>query len=125
MPFLKAGFNARNRDTRIRGWTRHVNGGQFAAAELRRFRCGDLFWLGERIVKGELLNFLVWGEQVVLGSHWGFDLPWEFQNGLAHSVIETREERPAWKWAEEMRAKLGRKQTMREAKARHHQEALF
>ena len=100
MPFLRAGFNARNRDTGIRGWTRHVNGSQFAVAELHVFQCGDFFWYGERQKLGA---FLVWGEQVVLGSHWIFDLPWEYQNGLAHSDLDTREEHPAWEWVEKRR----------------------
>lgn len=103
MPFLKAGFNARNTDTGIRGWTRHVRGKQFAPAELRRWQCGDYFWIGERHGKG---TFIVWGEFVVGGSHYGFDLAWEYQNGLAHSDIDTREETPAWGWVEERRRKL-------------------
>lgn len=102
MPFLKAGFNGRNRDTGIRGWTRSARGGPFKPAELRCFECGDYFWLDA----GTPTRFLAWGECVVLGSHWGFDLPWEYQNGLAHCDIETREEHPAWQWAEERRAKM-------------------
>lgn len=99
MPFLQAGFNARNRDTGIRGWTRHARGGTFAPAELRQFHRGqDFFWYGE--------HFLTWGEFVVLGSHYGFELPWEYQNGLAHSDVETREEHPAWEWVEGRRAAM-------------------
>lgn len=90
MPFLRAGFNARNRDTGVRGWTRHVDGREFAAAELRRFQCGDFFWYGDRGPgKG---GFLVWGEQVVLGSHYGFELPDEYQYALARCDIESRRE---------------------------------
>lgn len=79
MPFLRAGFNAQNRDTGIRGWTRHVDGNRFAPAELRQFRCGDFFWYGAR--------FLAWGEQVVLGSRNELDLPWNAQYGLAQSRL--------------------------------------
>lgn len=96
MPFLRAGFNGRHYATGIRGWTRHIRGGRFAQARLICFEAGDLAWRGER--------FLAWGEQCVLGSHWGFELPWEFQNGLAHCDIDTREEHPAWEWVEKRRA---------------------
>ena len=103
MPFLRAGFNHRNRDTGIRGWTRPARGGKFAAAELRQFvPSGDYFWLDAR----EKPRFLAWGEQVVLGSWYEFDLPWEYQNGLAHCDIETREEHPAWDWVEERQRAL-------------------
>lgn len=87
MPFLKAGFNARNRDTGVRGWTRHANGREFAPAELRRFQCGDFFWLGDRPKLG---SFLVWGELVVMGTHYGFDLPYEFQHALPKCDLESR-----------------------------------
>ncbi len=102
MPFLRAGFNARNVVLDIFGWTRPhgTNRSHFAPAELRRFDCGDYFWLGLRKPQ-----FLAWGEQCVFGS-WGFDLPWEYQNGLAHCDLDTREQVPAWKWAEERRAAL-------------------
>ena len=100
MPFLKAGFNARNRDTGIRGWTRHVNGRVFAPAELRVFLNGeDFFWFGERPKLG---GFIVWGERVVLGS-WGIDLPAEHQWNLPQCDIETRRERGRWvrgEWVE-------------------------
>lgn len=80
MPFLRAGFNARNFDTGIRGWTRPYNGSaSFAPAELRMFACGDLFWYGAR--------FLSWGEQVVLGTYRTFDLPWNWQHGLPQSKL--------------------------------------
>jgi hypothetical protein len=102
MPFLKAGFNPRNRDTGIRGWTRPARGGRFMPAELRSFECGDYFWLDA----GKKPRFLAWGECVVLGSWYEFDLPWEYQNGLAHCVIDTREEVPAWEWVEARRRKL-------------------
>lgn len=92
MPFLRAGFNPGNTKTGIFGWTRPVDGRRrFAPAEFRRFDSGDYFWLGIRRPQ-----FLAWGETVVLGSHWGFDLAWEFQNGLAHCDLDTREEHPAW-----------------------------
>lgn len=94
MPFMKAGFNGRNRDTGIRAWTRHVTGRTFAPAELRRFQCGDLFWLGERMVKGEKRWFLVWGEEVVIGTWPEFKLPDEWQYGLPQSVIQSPERRP-------------------------------
>lgn len=86
MPFLQAGFNGRNYKTGIRAWTRHVRGSSFAPAELRYFECGDFFWLGK--------NFLSWGECVVIGTHWCFDLPHEFtyEHGLAHCDLVTREE---------------------------------
>lgn len=93
MPFLKAGFNGRNYKTGIRGWTRPARGGKFAPAELRIFECGDFFWLGDR--------FLAWGENVVLGSHWGFDLPWQYQEGLARCDLDTRREHAATKWSDD------------------------
>jgi len=103
MPFLRAGFNPRNTVTGIRGWTRPLNRrSAFAPAELRRFACGDYFWLG----MGKAARFLVWGETVVLGSWWEFDLPWEYQNGLAHCNVVTREEHPAWEWVEKRRAAM-------------------
>lgn len=98
--FLQAGFNARNHDTGIRGWTRHVRGnrGGFAPAELRRFVCGDYFWYGAR--------FVVWGEQCVLGTHHGFSLPWEYQERLPQCDLDTREEAEVWPWVEERRRKM-------------------
>lgn len=98
MPFLRAGFNGRNFHTGIRAWTRPLDGRKFAPAELRMFACGDFFWHGK--------GFIAWGEQCVIGSHWGFDLPWEFQNGLAHSDLETKKEHPAWEWVEKRRATM-------------------
>ena len=97
MPFFQAGFNARNRDTGIRGWTRHARGRQFARAELRRWQCGDFFWIGDRPGKG---TFIVWGEFVVLGSHYDFDLPHEFsyEHGLPRCDIDTREEHKGIDW---------------------------
>ncbi len=93
MPFLRAGFNARNVDTGIRGWTRHVSGSQFAIAELRRFQCGDFFWYGRR--------FLVWGENVVLGSRREFELEHEhcYEPGLSHCDLATRQEHPGIDWS--------------------------
>lgn len=80
MPFLRAGFNGKNRDTGIRGWTRPANGERrFEPAELRAFRCGDYFWYGRR--------FLAWGEQCVLGTWRSFDLRWEWQYGLPQSRL--------------------------------------
>lgn len=95
MPFLQAGFNASNRDTGIRGWTRHLSGGQFAPAELRQFHRGqDFFWFGGRPGKG---HFLTWGEFVVLGSHYGFELADEYQYALPRCDLETRREhRDGW-----------------------------
>ena len=72
MPFLKAGFNGRNHDTGIRGFTCHVrsNRRKVAPAELRRFACGDYFWYGDRGPgKG---GFIAWGECVVIASHEAF-----------------------------------------------------
>lgn len=106
MPFLQAGFNARNRDTGIRGWTRHVSGTVFAPAELRAFHCGDFFWFGERAGRGA---FLVWGEKVVLGSHWDFRLPWEHQQQLPQCDLETREELVPWEWVAKRRADMNSK----------------
>ncbi len=60
MPFLKAGFNARHRETGIRAWTRPAAGGEYAAAELLLFAGGDYAWHGER--------FLAWGEACVIGT---------------------------------------------------------
>lgn len=105
MPFLKAGFNGANYKTGIKGWTRPERGGKFAPAELRQFECGDYFWLGVRH------GFVAWGECVVLGSWYEFDLPWEYQNGLAHCVIETREEVPAWEWVEKRRRDMSDERT--------------
>ena len=87
MPFLRAGFNAHNTKTGIRGWTCHVHGNRagFKPAELRRFDCGDYFWLG--VLRPQ---FLVWGEQVVMGSHWGFDLPYEWQGPLPKCDLVSR-----------------------------------
>lgn len=88
MPFLRAGFNARSRDTGIRGWTRHVDDEKrrFAVAELRVFvPGGDYFWLDA----AERPRFLSWGEQVVLGSI-GIDLPYEWQGPLPKCNLETR-----------------------------------
>jgi hypothetical protein len=42
---------------------------------------------------------------VVLGSY-GLELPWEYQNGLAHCDLDTREVHEAWAWAEERRAAM-------------------
>jgi len=75
MPFLKAGFNARNFVTGIKGWTRPASGGRFQPAELRRFESGDYFWYGVR------RGFLARGEACVLGTWpefvqtWADDLP--------------------------------------------------
>lgn len=80
MPFLRAGFNGRNVDTGIRGWTRPLDGQRgFAPAELRRFKCGDFFWYGKR--------FLAWGEQVVLGTWPAIELPLEHQIDLPQSRL--------------------------------------
>jgi hypothetical protein len=92
MPFLRAGFNGRNFDTGIRGWTRPIDGHRrFAPAELRMFACGDYFWYG--ICRP---RFLAWGEACTLGSWHEFTLPWHCQEGLAHSDLDTREEHKAW-----------------------------
>lgn len=84
MPFLRAGFNARSRDTGIRAWTRHVEGRKFAPAELRQFSAGDYFWLD--VEKSP--RFLSWGEQVVIGTWREFDLADEYQFGLPMSKLE-------------------------------------
>lgn len=96
MPFLQAGFNAGNFKTGIRAWTRHVRGGTFAPAELRRFDCGDYFWLGLR-----RHAFLVWGEFVVIGTRREFDLKheWSYEPGLPHCDIDTREEHAGIDWS--------------------------
>jgi len=84
VPFLRAGFNAHNTITGIMGWTRPPERpGQFAVAQLRRFDCGDYFWYGRHRRHGA---FLVWGEQAVIGTHWGFDLPMEWQCGPASRI---------------------------------------
>lgn len=103
MPFLQAGFNGRNYDTGIRGWTAHVRdqGQRFAPAELRQFVCGDYFWHGKRP-----RPFLSWGECVVLRSHPRIKLRYEYQTGLAYSDLATRKEEPAWEWVEERRRAL-------------------
>lgn len=57
MPFLQAGFDARNRVLGIRAMTRHERGPRgYKPAELRIFVSGDYFWYGA--------NFLSWGEHV-------------------------------------------------------------
>jgi hypothetical protein len=97
--FLQAGFNGRNYHTGIRGWTRHVRDAKrrFEPAELRQFACGDFFWFGRHPDGG---GFMAWGDQVVLGSHYGFDLPheWIYEPGLPHSDIDTREEHKGIDW---------------------------
>lgn len=101
MPFLQAGFNFRNRSTGIVGWTRHVRGRHFALSRLIRFMpANDYAWYGQR--------HLAWGDFIVLGTHWGFELPWEYQNGLGSCDIATRKETPAWEWAEERRRDMTR-----------------
>lgn len=95
MPFLRAGFNARNFDTGIRAWTRHVRGRIFAPAELRLFaHGGDYFWYGR--------NFLSWGESVVIGTHWSFKLEHEhsYEHGLPHCDLDTREEHAGIDWSQ-------------------------
>lgn len=94
--FLQAGFNARNRDTGIRGWTRHLRDPlrRFERAGLRQFiPSGDYFWYGELRGGGAFLSN---GEQVVLGTYHAFELAWEYQNGLAYCDIDTREVHPPW-----------------------------
>jgi hypothetical protein len=94
MPFLRAGFNGRHYSTGIRGWTRHIDGkSKFAPASLICFEAGDYAWRGAR--------FLAWGECVVLGSHYGFDLPHEctYEPGLPHCDLDTREEHEGIDWA--------------------------
>lgn len=58
MPFLAAGFNARNRDTGIVAWT--SRGGPPRPAALHCFACGDYFWLGIERRR----PFLTWGDKV-------------------------------------------------------------
>lgn len=49
MPFERAGYNTRSRDTGIRAFTLNVHaGGYFRAAALRRCRGGDFIWQGRR-----------------------------------------------------------------------------
>lgn len=103
--FLQAGFNGRNYRTGISGWTRHVRDEKrrFRPAQLREFECGDFFWTGKHPDGG---GFMAWGEEVVLGTHYGFELAWEYQNQLPQCDIETREELVPWPWAAEARRKL-------------------
>lgn len=84
MPFLQAGFNARHRDTGIRGWTRPLNGGRFDPAELIAFACGDYAWHVRRGNSGH--GVIAWGEQAVLGSY-GIELAEEHQAGLPMSKM--------------------------------------
>lgn len=102
--FLAAGFNERMRATGVKAWTRHVRGGRrggrFAPAMLMRLPCGDRAWLA---IDG---RFLVWGDVVVLGSHYAFKLPWVWQHSLPQCDLETRREAEVWPWAEEQRRKL-------------------
>lgn len=129
--FLQAGFNGRNYRTGIRGWTRHVRDEKrrFRPAELREFVCGDYFWHGRHPDGG---GFMAWGEQCVLGSWHGFDLPWVYQEGLAHCDVETRKEHPEPDWARRARAELEqenataeKRRAAREARAHHQQHGLF
>lgn len=95
MPFLQAGFNRATRDTGIRAGTRHIDGKRYVISELRQFlpsagdRGGDYCWKGERPGKG---MFFTWGEQVVIGTWEGFDVPGDWPK----SEIKNREgvERP-------------------------------
>jgi hypothetical protein len=98
MPFLRAGFNYRHRSTGVYGWTRPAGGGKFAPAELIRFvPAQDYAWLHN----ADRPRFLAWGEQVVLGSHWSFDLPWCWQHSLSYSDTTTRREHKPWRPAPE------------------------
>jgi crossover junction endodeoxyribonuclease RusA len=90
MPFMRAGFNFRNKSTNVFGWTRPANGRRFALAELIRFASGDLAWIDAAAKP----RFLAWGDQVVIGSRPEFDLPMEWQHGLPMSVIPSPERRP-------------------------------
>lgn len=87
--FLQAGFNFRHRATGITAWTRHIRDERkrFAVAQLVVMRSGDLAWLGA----GD--KFLVWGDQVVIGTWPEFDLPREWQDGLAQSPYPTPKRR--------------------------------
>lgn len=68
--FLRAGFNARHRRTGIFGWTRPLEGGKFAAAELVQFTAGDYAWWSVAN------RFLTWGERCVFGTVGGFTQTW-------------------------------------------------
>jgi hypothetical protein len=98
--FLQAGFNGRNYRTGILGWTRHVRDPKrrFLPAQLRQFECGDYFWHGDHPDGG---GFMSWGEQVVLGSFYCFDLPheWTYEPGLPHCDLDTREEHEGIDWS--------------------------
>jgi crossover junction endodeoxyribonuclease RusA len=72
MPFFRAGFNARHRRTGILACTRYITGKRFEPAELIVFtHGGDFAWYGKRRGGGE---FLVWGEQAVIGTWDEFDM---------------------------------------------------
>lgn len=59
MPFLRAGFNARNRALGIYAWCRPAGTREPARwCELRVFKSGDYFWLDE------LGRYLIWDDQV-------------------------------------------------------------
>lgn len=79
MPFTRAGFNARHRETGIRAWTRPAGGGKYASAELLQFAAGDYAWYGER--------FLAWGEACVIGTVPGIELDFKDQFGLPMSDV--------------------------------------
>ena len=80
MPFLRAGFNARNRKTRIRAITRPAEGlARQAPAELRQFECGDYFWFGQK--------FLAWGESCRFMTWPGLGLPASVTWSLESSPI--------------------------------------
>lgn len=80
MPFLRAGFNARNIATGIMAWVLPRSGGRYwEAAELRRFECGDHFWYGR--------SFIAWGECCAFRTHEQIRLPWKHQYGLPQSEL--------------------------------------
>lgn len=91
MPFMRAGFNARHRETGICAWTRPASGGKFDRAELLMLQAGDFVWH----VKRKNDEVLAWGEQCVFGSWRDFDLKPEWQEGLEQSKLNVvRQERP-------------------------------
>lgn len=83
VPFLRAGFNKSSRHTGIVAWTRYITGRKFAPASLIQFQAGDYAWLDAR----EEPRFLSWGEQVVIGTVDGIELPDEWQFNLPLSEL--------------------------------------
>lgn len=94
--YARRGFDRRYQEVGILGWVRNFAGGRFEPAALVRFIRdegvhGDFAWLH---LDAEP-RFLLYGEQVVLGTWPEFSLPDEWQTGLPMSKLPERQRRPA------------------------------